>query len=105
MSRIPHLALATALVLVLSASAAEMTFQKGIKLNAGDKPIYFETGHLVPTVADWNGDGVKDLIVGHFAGNDGNVKLFVNHGTDAAPMFKRAIPLEAGGKPIRMDAG
>lgn len=105
MSRIPHAVLATALVLVLSASAGEMTFQKGTKLNAGDRPIYFKVGHMVPTVADWNGDGAKDLIVGHFAGNDGNVKLFVNHGTDSAPVFRLAIPLEAGGKPVRMDAG
>ena len=56
-------------------------------------------------MADWNGDGKKDLIVGHFMGKDGNVKLFINSGTDAAPVFEKEQSLMADNKPIRLDAG
>jgi hypothetical protein len=87
------------------ASAAEPSFKTGVKLNVGDKPIAFEVGHLVPAVADWNGDGKKDLIVGHFMDKDGNVKLFINTGSDAAPVFEKEQSLMADNKPIRLEAG
>ena len=86
-------------------AAAEPSFKAGVKLNVGDKLIAYEVGHLVPAVADWNGDGKKDLIVGHFMGKDGNMKLFINTGTDAAPVFEKEQSLLADNKPIRLDAG
>lgn len=86
------------------AVAAEPTFKAGVKIMVSDKPIAYHVGHLVPAVADWNGDGKKDLIVGHFTGNDGNMKLFINTGTDAEPVFQREQALKADGKPIRLDA-
>ena len=89
----------------LAASAAEPAFKTGAKVNVGDKPIAYEVGHLVPAVTDWNGDGKKDLIVGHFMGKDGNMKLFINTGSDAAPVFESEQALKAEGKPIRLDAG
>jgi len=82
---------------------AEPRLDTGVQLLADGKPIDANTGHLVPTVVDWNGDGKKDLIVGQFAG--GRIRLFLNEGTDAAPKFGAFTDLEAGGKPIRLDAG
>ena len=82
----------------------ELNFQKGVRLNAAGVPIDISVGHMKPAVSDWNGDGKKDLIVGHFAGK-GNVKLFINEGTDASPILKKGVALTADGKPIRMDAG
>jgi len=75
----------------------------GVKLMAGGEPIDVEIGHLVPCVSDWNSDGKKDLLVGQF--KSGAIRLYLNQGTDAAPMFKDFSMLHAGGKPIRLDAG
>jgi len=76
---------------------------QGVKLEAGGKPIDIEIGHLVPRACDWNNDGKKDLIVGQFGG--GAIRLYLNQGTDAAPVFAESSMLQAGGKPIRLDAG
>lgn len=76
---------------------------KGVKLQAAGKPIDIEVGHLVPSACDWNNDGKKDLIVGQFAG--GAIRLYLNEGTDAAPVFGEFSLLHAGGKPIKLDAG
>ncbi len=54
-----------------------------------------------PVVADWNGDGKKDLIVGaNTPGEGGYVYYLENKGTDAAPVFNGAIKLSAGGTVI-----
>ncbi len=39
----------------------------------------------IPCVADWNGDGRKDLIVGYRT--EDKLALYVNSGSDAAPVF------------------
>ena len=95
---------------VLAGAAAAMggvELQPGVRLTVGDKILDDDMGigHLVPTVADWNGDGRKDLIVGAFTGNPGNVRLYLNTGTDAEPRFTGFTCLEAGGKPIRLSGG
>lgn len=76
---------------------------KGVKLEAAGEPIDVEVGHLVPRACDWNNDGKKDLIVGQF--RDGAIRLYLNQGTDTAPVFGEFSLLQAGGKPIRLDAG
>lgn len=78
-------------------------FQQGVKLQAAGKPIDIKTGHLVPCVSDWNSDGKKDLIVGQFS--KGAIRLYLNQGTDTEPVFNDFSFLQAGGKPIKMDAG
>ena len=47
------------------------------------KPIDTEVGHAAPFVADFDGDGVKDLLVGQFG--DGLLWFYRNVGTNAAP--------------------
>ena len=81
----------------------EAKLGKGVKLEAAGEPIDAEIGHLVPRACDWNNDGKKDLIVGLF--RDGAIRLYLNQGTDAAPVFGEFSLLQAGGKPIRLDAG
>jgi hypothetical protein len=84
-------------------TAGEPQLGAGVRLRAGGEFIDAEVGHLVPTVVDWNGDGKKDLVVGQFGG--GEIRLFRNEGTDASPKLGAFARLEAGGKPIRLDAG
>ena len=47
-----------------------------------------------PISDDWNEDGKKDLLVGNF---DGNILIFLNAGTDSAPVFITSFNLQAGG--------
>jgi hypothetical protein len=82
---------------------ADSRLASGVKLMAAGEPIDIEVGHLVPCVTDWNSDGRKDLLVGQF--RPGAIRLYLNHGTDASPVFKDFSMLHAGGKPIRLDAG
>ena len=84
-------------------TASEFKFAEGKKVMAGDEPINGEVGHLVPCVVDWNNDGKKDLVVGQFG--NGAIRLYLNGGTDVAPVFGESTLLEAGGKPIKLDAG
>ncbi len=53
-------------------------------------------------VADWNGDGLPDLIQGD---GDGWVTLYANAGTRADPVFRPGVRLRAGGKEIRLING
>jgi hypothetical protein len=102
MSNTPLIILST-LSLALDCIAATPQFSIGKKIEADGKPIDISVGHLVPVVSDWNGDGKKDLLVGYFSG--GGIRLYLNEGTDAAPKFSKYLTLQAGGKPIRLDAG
>ncbi|MCX8036790.1 MAG: hypothetical protein N3D11_07010 [Candidatus Sumerlaeia bacterium] len=85
------------------ATAAIPQFHPGVKIEAGGQPIDVEIGHLVPTVGDWNGDAKKDLVVGQFL--SGKIRLYLNEGSDAAPVFKRFTYLQAGGAEISLPAG
>lgn len=53
--------------------------QPGLKQNidTGDRPT--------PSVADWNNDGKKDLVMGN---RDSKVHIFINEGTDTEPDFR-----------------
>jgi len=92
---------ALAFALVCFAGFAAM--QDGVRLKAGGEVIDANIGHFVPCVTDWNHDGKKDLIVGQFS--DGKIRLYLNRGTDSAPVFKDFSYLRAGGAEIRLPAG
>ena len=86
---------------------------------AAGKPIDVTTGHAAPYVLDFDGDGVRDLLVGEFGDGDfpveqlparleqgwkqpdafanGRVRIYKNHGTDAEPRFQDFVYLQAGG--------
>ena len=53
--------------------------------------------HPRPFVLDWDEDGRKDLLVGDA---NGNLYLFLNAGTDAAPSFVSGVALTGQGGPI-----
>jgi hypothetical protein len=54
-------------------------------------------GHAAPTYADYDGDGVPDLVVGEF--KDGACRIYRNHGTATAPVYKDYILLTIDGVP------
>ncbi|MHC4600431.1 MAG: FG-GAP repeat domain-containing protein [Planctomycetota bacterium] len=85
------------------AAAEAPELEPGVKIEADGAPIAVEIGHLVPAVADWNGDGKKDLIVGQFS--KGKIRLYLNVGTDERPVFGKFEYLRAGGKEISLPCG
>jgi hypothetical protein len=56
----------------------------------------------VPFLVDWNNDDRKDLLVG---ADDGTVKLFLNIGQDALPLFAAPQDLLADGVPLTVASG
>ena len=56
-----------------------------------------------PWVGDWDGDGKKDMIFGLFSG--GKVSLYLNSGTNTAPVFTTSSFLKAGAADIALTAG
>lgn len=65
-------------------------FGKDIALRAGGKEIKVAGGDAGPTVADWDGDGKPDLIVG---AGDGSVWYYRNAGTRDQPELAAGLLL------------
>lgn len=67
-----------------------------------------------PKMADWDGDGLNDLLIGYWAKvngafnwntTDGRLKFLKNTGTNKSPVFKTAINLQAGGTELFASSG
>jgi len=93
--------------------------QPPVRILAGGKPIDVTTGHAAPYVLDFDGDGVRDLLVGEFGDGEfpvnqlpaklekgwkqpdafanGRLRIYKNRGTDAEPRFEDFTLLQAGG--------
>jgi hypothetical protein len=68
--------------------------QENADLYAGTLPT--------PTVVDWNGNGVLDILVGN---SEGFILFFENLGSDDAPRFLPGTRVQAGGRDIHVQAG
>ena len=75
---------------------ASYQFEAPIRLKAGDEFVSVESpGYACPTMADVDGDGVEDLVVGQFS--NGNMLFCKNEATaDATPEFAKAEWLSEG---------
>jgi hypothetical protein len=67
-------------------NGGEFIYSSDNILNAGRR--------TAPVAADWNDDGKKDLLVGSM---DGNIKIYINTGTDSLPVFNAPELLKTGG--------
>ena len=76
---------------------------KGIKLEAGGKPIDVEIGHAAPYFVDFDGDGLKDLLVGQFG--SGKLRIYKNVGSNSQPKFDKFTYFQAGGQDATVPAG
>ena len=93
------------LVVILFSSwvsgAASIQLRPQTNVMANGVPLDLGT-YAIPCVADWNGDGLPDLIVGYQP--DWKIALFTNSGTLAQPVFTSFVNLQAGGADIYVPA-
>jgi hypothetical protein len=69
--------------------------EKPVQVMAGGQPIDVGHGGLAaPCYADFDGDGVKDLLVGE--ADEGRLRIYHNYGTNAQPQFKDYTWFKAG---------
>ena len=75
-------------------AAPKPTLEQDAALYAGTLPV--------PTIVDWNGDGLLDLVVGN---SEGRILFFRNRGTNDQPLFDVGVALSAGGREIHVEPG
>jgi len=62
-----------------AAACGAAEFQRPVRLLGGDQPVRVESpGYAAPCLADVDGDGAKDLLVGQF--NQGKIMVYKNLG-------------------------
>jgi hypothetical protein len=74
-----------------------------VRLRAAGKPIDTDVGHAAPFVADFDGDGVKDLLVGQFG--DGILWFYRNLGTNTNPRYAAGVKFKNGAADGRVPTG
>lgn len=90
---------------VTACFAVAPSYQNPFDIHAGGEPV---TVYYAPAVCmeDWNGDGMRDLIVGHCNQNwDGTIDLYLNSGTADSPVFTYFTEMQADGDTIQLDDG
>lgn len=75
-----------------------------VQIQAGGQPIDVQrSGHSAPFVGDFDGDGVRDLLVGQFS--EGRLRIYRNVGTNTQPRFDKYTWFEAGGQIAEVPVG
>ncbi len=86
----------------LAVFGGQLAFGAPFQVTAAGKAITVGVGHAAPLLADIDGDGKAELLVGQFEG--GKIRVYRDHGTDAH-VFSDFSYLKAGGKEVSVDFG
>ena len=75
-----------------------------VQIMAGGQPLDVQrVGHSAPFAGDFDGDGLRDLLVGQY--EQGRLRIYRNVGTNAEPRFDAHTWLSAGGQMGRVPEG
>ena len=97
------------LVLVLTAALSfnnaglSEDLAQPVRLEAAGKPIDTDIGHAAPFVCDFDGDGIKDLLVGQFG--QGILWIYHNEGTNSQPKLASGVKFKDGKEDGRVPSG
>jgi hypothetical protein len=75
----------------------------GVAVASAGLPISVTSGFSTPFVVDWDNDGMKDLLVGQL--DNGKIRLYLNAGTDAEPVFNAFTYLQSDSADITTTYG
>ncbi len=66
-----------------------------------------QVGHAAPLFTDWDGDGLKDLLVGQFGKDEdaGTLRIYKNVGSAQSPKFEDFTYFQAGGTTGKVPVG
>lgn len=84
-------------------SFGDIHLEQGPMVTVGGRPIHVGLNSS-PSVTDWNGDGLPDLVVGRLEGVPTGLFLFVNEGSAGQPVFNATDTVTCGGEPIQLYA-
>lgn len=71
-------------------------------IHAAGKAIDTKAVHAAPCLADWNGDGRPDLLLGEASGR---LRVYLNEGLTAAPRLAAGRFVEAEGEAVHVPPG
>ena len=82
-------------LLALSGVAGAVEFSDPVRIEAAGKPVDTgNIGHAAPFICDFDGDGVRDLLVGEFSG--GTLWIYHNDGSNKSPKFAEGVKFKDG---------
>lgn len=94
------------LVAVTAFADDPVSLQAPFRAEAAGVPIDLSgdgVGHAAPIFFDWDGDGLRDLLVGQFG--DGKLRIYRNTGKKDAPAFEGFEWFKAGGEVAKVETG
>ncbi|MCJ7674923.1 MAG: VCBS repeat-containing protein, partial [Sedimentisphaerales bacterium] len=86
----------------LSASVLNLGGEELVQAKGSDIQV---AGYSVPCLADWNNDGLADLIIGEGGGSTaGKVRIYLDVGTSADPQFSGYFYAQSNGTDLAVPA-
>jgi hypothetical protein len=94
-------ALAATALATTSSYALELGYEEVVQTN--DALDIVVPGYSVPSFVHWDGDGLRDLVIGEGSGGDAaQVRIYLNVGTQSAPQFSAYFYAQSNGADLEV---